>query len=40
MEAGQAATEGRYLGAWAGLILELPGTPPCLRASTDGYVGP
>ena len=30
-EAGQAATEGRDLGAWARLILELSGTPPGLR---------
>ena len=30
-EAGQAATEGRDLGAWARVILVLSGTPPGLR---------
>ena len=30
-EAAQAATEGWDLGAWARLILKLPGTPPGLR---------
>ena len=30
-EAGQAAMEGRDLGAWATLILVLSGTPPGLR---------